>query len=145
MSKILIADDSRVHVHLLTGWLQDRGYEVMEALDSVQAWMKGLRAQPDVIVLDINMPGGSGLDVLKRLKASTKTRHIPVLVVSGSAGSEIRDLVRRLGAADMLEKPLDSEHFCRVVAGLMAQPESCIPPTTTTRRSPPESRSRSEG
>jgi two-component system cell cycle response regulator len=121
MAKILIADDSRVHVHLLTGWLHDRGYEVVEALDAVQAWMKRLRGQPDVIVLDINMPGGSGLDVLKRLKASTKTRHIPVLVVSGNAGSEIRDLVRRLGASDLLEKPLDPEHFCSAVAGLMAK------------------------
>jgi CheY-like chemotaxis protein len=78
MAKILIADDSRVHVQLLTGWLQDRGHEVVDALDSVQAWMKGLRGQPDVIVLDINMPGRSGLGVLKRLKASSKTRHIPV-------------------------------------------------------------------
>jgi two-component system cell cycle response regulator len=124
MAKILIADDSRVHVHLLRGWLQDRGYEVMEALDSVQAWMKGLRGQPDVIVLDINMPGGSGLDVLKRLKASPKTKHIPVLVVSGSLGPEIRDLVRRLGAADLLEKPLDCEQFCSAVAGLICLEQS---------------------
>jgi len=143
MAKILIADDSPVHVHLLTGWLQDRGYEVVEALDSVQAWMKGLRGQPDVIVLDINMPGGSGLDVLKRLKASTKTRHIPVLVVSGSAGSEIRDLVRRLGAADLLEKPLDSEDFCSAVAGLLAQPKSCVSPTDHDKTEPPGSRSQS--
>jgi two-component system cell cycle response regulator len=87
MAKILIADDSRVHVQLLTGWLQDRGFAVVSALDAVQAWMMGIRSQPDVIILDINMPGGSGLDVLKRLKASTKTKHIPVLVVSGSGGS----------------------------------------------------------
>jgi len=120
MVKVLIADDSRVHVHLLKGWLQDCDYEVTEALDSVQAWMKGLRNQPDVIVLDINMPGGSGLDVLKRLKASTKTQHIPVLVVSGTAGLEIRNLVRRLGAADLLEKPVDCKQFCTAVAGLVA-------------------------
>lgn len=120
MAKILIADDSRVHVHLITGWLQDQGHEVVEALDAVQAWMKGLRTQPDVIVLDINMPGGSGIDVLKRLKASVKTQHIPVIVVSGTAGTEIRDLAMRLGAADMLEKPLDCEQFRIAVAGILA-------------------------
>jgi len=120
MAKILIADDSRVHIHLLTGWLQECGFEVIEALDAVQAWMKGLRTQPNLIVLDINMPGGSGIDVLKRLKTSEKTKHIPVLVVSGSAGSDIRDLVKRLGAADLLEKPLDREQFCNAVVGLMA-------------------------
>ena len=45
MAKMLIADDSRVHVHLLRGWLQERGFDVIEALDAVQAWMKGLRSQ----------------------------------------------------------------------------------------------------
>jgi PAS domain S-box-containing protein len=63
-----------------------------------QAWMMGIRSQPDAIILDINMPGGSGIDVLKRLKTSTKTKHIPVLVVSGSGGSEMKNLVKRLGA-----------------------------------------------
>lgn len=127
MAKILIADDSRVQVHLLTGWLQQRGFEVIDALDAVQAWMKGLRSQPDVIVLDINMPGGSGIDVLKRLKASVKTRQIPVLVVSGSAGTDIRELVKRLGAADLLEKPLDCEQFCAAVAGLVVRPLGISP------------------
>ena len=41
MAKMLIADDSRVHVHLLTDWLQESGFDVIEALDAVQAWMKG--------------------------------------------------------------------------------------------------------
>jgi len=89
-------------------------------LDAVQAWMMGIRSQPDVIILDIHMPGGSGLDVLKRLKTSTKTKHIPVLVVSGSGGSEMRDLVKRLGAADLFEKPLDCGQRCAAVAGLIA-------------------------
>jgi DNA-binding response OmpR family regulator len=119
MAKILIADDSRVHVQLLTGWLQDRGFDVVSALDAVQAWMMGIRSQPDVIILDINMPGGSGIDVLKRLKTSTKTKHIPVLVVSGRGGSDMRDLVKRLGAADLFEKPLDCDQLCDAVASLI--------------------------
>jgi len=120
MAKILIADDSRVHQHLVTGWLQDQGHEVVAALDAVQAFMMGLRTQPDAIVLDINMPGGSGIDVLKKLKAAAKTQHIPIIVVSGTAGSEIRDLVKRLGAADLLEKPLDCEQFRSAVAAALA-------------------------
>lgn len=121
MAKILIADDSRVYVHLITGWLQDRGFEVVVASDAVQASMMVTRTQPDAIILDISMPGGSGVDVLKRLKASTKTKHIPVLVVSGNGGSEMRDLVKRLGAADLLEKPLDCTRFCDIVSGLIVE------------------------
>jgi CheY-like chemotaxis protein len=122
MAKVLIADDSRVYVHLITGWLQDRGLEVVVASDAVQASMMVTRAQPDAIILDISMPGGSGVDVLKRLKTSTKTKHIPVLVVSGNGGSDMRDLVKRLGAADLLEKPLDCAQFCDIVSGLIAAP-----------------------
>jgi CheY-like chemotaxis protein len=119
MAKILIADDSRVYVHLITGWLQDRGFEVVVASDAVQASMIVTRSKPDAIVLDISMPGGSGIDVLKRLKTSTKTKHIPVLVVSGNGGSEMRELVKRLGAADLLEKPLDCIPFCDILSGLI--------------------------
>jgi two-component system, cell cycle response regulator len=119
MPKILIAEDSQVHIHLLTGWLQERGYEVVVAADAIQAWMMGIRGQPNLIILDINMPAGSGIEVLKRLKSSSKTKHIPVLVISGSAGPDTRDLVKRLGAADLLEKPLDGAQLCDAVAGLL--------------------------
>jgi CheY-like chemotaxis protein len=81
MSKILVADDSRFQVALLTAALEQRGFEVVVALDGMQAGMVALRTSPDAIVLDINMPGGSGIEVLKRLKRSTKTQRIPVVVV----------------------------------------------------------------
>src|SRR5690349_8146548 len=105
MAKVLIADDSRVHIHLLTSWLEDEGFEVIPAFDAVQAWMCVTRNQPDVVVLDINMPGGSGIDVLKRLKLSAKTNRIPVVIISGNAGVDMRDFVQRLGAAELLQKP----------------------------------------
>jgi CheY-like chemotaxis protein len=129
MPKILIADDSRVYVHLISGWLHDRGFEVVVASDAIQAFVIAIQHQPDAVVLDISMPGGSGIDVLKKLKLSTKTKHIPVLVVTGNAGNEMRSLVKRLGAADLLEKPLDCAQFftilsCLTVAGAPLPPQS---------------------
>lgn len=122
MATVLIADDSRVHVQLLTGWLQDLGLEVIPTFDAIQAWVTAMRTQPNMIILDINMPGGSGIDVLKRLKNSTKTRDIPVLVISGNAGPDIRDLVKRLGAVELLEKPLGCEALCDFVSRLVVSP-----------------------
>jgi two-component system cell cycle response regulator len=122
MAKVLIADDSRVHVQLLTGWLQDLGLEVVATFDALQAWVTAIRTQPNMIILDINMPGGSGIDVLRRLKSSTKTQHIPVLVISGNAGPETRDLVKRLGAAELLEKPLNCDALCAIVSHLVVSP-----------------------
>jgi CheY-like chemotaxis protein len=118
MPKILIADDSRVYVRLVSGWLHDRGFKVAPASDAIQALVMATQQQPDVVILDISMPGGSGIDVLKKLKLSTKTKHIPVLVVTGNAGNEMRSLVKRLGAADLLEKPLDCAEFCTILSHL---------------------------
>ena len=122
MATVLIADDSRVHVQLLTDWLQDLGLEVIATFDAIQAWVTAMRTQPNLIILDINMPGGSGIEVLKRLKNSTKTRDIPVLVISGNAGPDIRDLVKRLGAFELLQKPLNGEALCAIVSPLVVSP-----------------------
>lgn len=97
MSKILVADDSRFQVALLTQALQEKGFEVVAAQDALQAGMLALRTTPDAIVLDVNMPGGSGIEVLKRLRRSTKTKSIPVVVVSGSGDSDIRQVALDLG------------------------------------------------
>jgi twitching motility two-component system response regulator PilG len=118
MAKILIADDSRLHVHLISGWLKERGFEVVVASDAIQAMVMATQCRPDAIILDISMPAGSGIDVLKKLKLSAKTKHISVLVVTGNAGSEMRNLVKRLGAVDLLKKPLDCDEFCKIVSGL---------------------------
>lgn len=90
MPKILVADDSRFQVELLRRGLQGKDFEVVVAQDALQAVMIALRTAPDATVLDINMPGGSGIEVLKRLRRSTKTRGIPVVVVSGNEDADIQ-------------------------------------------------------
>jgi CheY-like chemotaxis protein len=121
MPKILIADDSRVYVHLISGWLHNRGFKTMLASDAIQAFVMATQQQPDAVILDISMPGGSGIDVLKKLKLSTRTKQIPILVVTGNAGTEMRSLVKRLGAADLLEKPLDCAEFCTILSRLTVE------------------------
>jgi len=120
MSKILVADDSRFQVALLTKALQEKGFEVVAAQDALQAGMVALRTAPDAIVLDINMPGGSGIEVLKRLRRSTKTQRIPVVVVSGSDDSDVRQVAMELGVADFLTKPVDLDQLCRAMSNLLS-------------------------
>ncbi|MBV9180315.1 MAG: response regulator [Acidobacteria bacterium] len=107
MSKILVADDSRVQVTLFRKALLEDGFEVVAAQDALQAGMLALREAPDAIILDINMPGGSGIEVLKRLKRSSKTEHIPVVVVSGNQDPNVRQVVHELGVEEFLAKPVD--------------------------------------
>jgi CheY-like chemotaxis protein len=127
MSKILVVDDSRFQVALLTQALREKGFEVVAAQDAVQAGMVALRTAPDAIILDINMPGGSGIEVLKRLKCSTKTQRIPVVVVSGSGDSDVRQIAMELGVADFLTKPVDLDQLCRTLSSLLPVPSLNVP------------------
>lgn len=115
MPKVLIADDSRFQAQLLASYLSAKDLEVVFAADALQAWTAALRSGPQLILLDINMPGGTGIEVLKRLRMSTKTQHIPVIVVSSEEGPNIESTVRNLGAADFLRKPVAPDALCAAV------------------------------
>ena len=115
MPKVLIADDSRFQVQLLASYLRPKGFEVVSAADALQAWTAALRSSPQLILLDINMPGGTGIEVLKRLRMSTRTQHIPVIVVSGDESPGIESTVRDLGATDYLRKPVEAAQLCVAV------------------------------
>ena len=119
MAKILVADDSRFQVALLKAGLEDKGFEVVVAEDAMRAGMLALRTAPDAIVLDINMPGGSGLEVLRRLRRSSKTQHIPVVVVSGSIDAGVREVATKLGVVDFFTKPVDLDQLAKALAGLL--------------------------
>src|ERR1700739_634097 len=107
MPTVLIADDSRFQGQQLASFLTPKGWEAVFAVDALQAWMAALRSGPQLILLDINMPGGTGIEVLKRLRMSTKTQHIPVIVVSGDENPATEETARRLGAVDFLHKPVE--------------------------------------
>ena len=105
--KVLVADDDKILLHLVSTRLRAAGWQVEVAVDAMQAVMMAMRGSPDVIVLDINMPGGKGTEALSKIKASTKTALIPVLVVSGSIDPQDEVRMRALGAAAYLAKPVD--------------------------------------
>lgn len=114
MPKILIADDSRFQRELLASFLPATDFEPVFAGDALQAWMAALRSAPQLILLDI-MPGGTGLEVLKRLRMSSKTQQIPVIVVSSEEDPASESLARSLGALVFLHKPVKQEQLCAAV------------------------------
>jgi CheY-like chemotaxis protein len=76
---------------------------------------------PALIIHDINMPGGTGLEALKKLKLSAKTSVIPVVVVSASDDATMPEQVRTLGAVDYLAKPIDPEQLVGAVNRALEQ------------------------
>jgi DNA-binding response OmpR family regulator len=107
--RVLIADDDRILTHLLSSRLQAMGWAVDVALDAMQAVMFTRQHGPDIIVLDIAMPGGTGRQALHSLKASSKLRGIPVIVLSGSVDPDEEAKILALGAVEFLRKPIDAE------------------------------------
>lgn len=105
--KILIADDDLALTHMLSARLKAIGFKPITAQDAVQAWLAIFRNVPAVVILDLHMPGGTGRAVLRSLKLSTKTRHIPVIAISGLEGNGVADEVKALGADIFMPKPLD--------------------------------------
>jgi DNA-binding response OmpR family regulator len=124
MPKILIADDSRFQLTLLDRELKAKGFELMAAEDGLQASRLALRAQPDAIVLDLQMPGGSGLEVLKRLKRSAKTKSIPVIMLTANQEPETRERAISLGASEFLQKPVNLDELARKLSDLVKLTDS---------------------
>ena len=121
--RVLIADDDRVTVQLLTSVLKANGYEVRAAYDSMQAFMFAVRETPDAIILDIGMPGGGGLNVLQRLKSSTKTHAIPVVVLTALTDPKLPDQAKALGADAFIMKPVVADQLRSTLERVLEPPQ----------------------
>jgi CheY-like chemotaxis protein len=105
---LLVEDDGWLR-YVMAELLADDGYEVVEATTGTQALALVAERAPDVVVLDLNLPELSGLDVLHELRASERTFTLPVIVMSGALDGETRHRLTRLEerADDVIEKPVD--------------------------------------
>ena len=106
-AKILIVDDVAVNTRLLTARLKAQYYQVMSVSDGFSAIQQASIWQPDLILLDIMMPGMDGFECCRQLKLAGPTQHIPVIMLT--ALGEISERVKglRVGADDFLTKPID--------------------------------------
>ena len=112
---IIVADDDKVLSRMICGVLHEEGHITLPAFDSIQTLMFAMKQPPDLVLLDIQMPGGTGVEVLRKLRASVKTAHVPVIVISGSKNPKLPDEVISLGAAKFLPKPIQPEVLVEAV------------------------------
>jgi DNA-binding response OmpR family regulator len=112
-SKVLVVDDEHDFSKALKIRLKTRGYDVILAYDSLQAILIANQEKPDLIILDIMIPGEDGFIVTERLKQSQATRHIPILFLTGVPGGEGRAL--KLGASGYIMKPYHPERLLETI------------------------------
>ena len=110
---ILVVDDTPANLQLLSGMLKDCGYKVRPALSGELALQTARHSPPDLILLDITMPGLSGYDVAAQLKQDENLRKIPIIFIS--ALTETLDKVRAFTVGvDYVTKPFHYEVVARV-------------------------------
>ncbi len=114
-TRALIVDDSRTVVFALKKILRSAGFITFEALDAEAAVDLARAEKPDLIFLDIILPGANGFSVLRTLRRDPGTRHIPVIMISGNEQATELFFGSRIGADDFMKKPFSRfEVFARI-------------------------------
>ena len=109
MIKILIIDDERPIRETLEMFLREKGYEVATSEDGKQGLEAVQRERPEIVILDIRLPGMDGLEVLRRIKE--KGEETQVIMITAYHDKETTKQAMKLGAYEYIHKPLDADEF----------------------------------
>ena len=124
---ILVVDDDEDLVRSLGIRLRRKGYEVYTAMDGNQAVMQAHKHQPDLVILDIMMPAGSGFKVMDKLSMSTLTMGTPVIVLTAFDSEETRVQAKALGAFRYLVKPFSFDVLLFAVSEALGESQDIEP------------------
>jgi len=124
---IVLVDDNNDYRALIKSLLESSAYEVIEAANGALALPLILRAQPDLVIVDFNMPKMNGYELIEQIRSRAETRAIPIIMFTGAANRRhLRTM--DMGVADFLEKPVPNKTFLRSVAKALGLAESEPPP-----------------
>lgn len=105
--RVLVVEDNELNMELITDVLELAGFEVMQATDGPSGVEAAALNQPDLVLMDLQLPGMDGLEATRRLKAAPATRNIPVLAVTSHAMKGGRDKALAEGCAGYITKPIE--------------------------------------
>lgn len=119
--RIIYVEDNPANFVLVRKVLEVHGEYVVEQADSGEAgWERIVLAPPALVLLDLDLPGLSGIELARRLQADERLRSIPIVAISASVMKDERAQARQAGCAWFLEKPFDIQELRRVVAATIA-------------------------
>ncbi len=116
---VLIVEDNELNLKLFTDLLQAQGYEVISTRDGMAALDLAREHAPDLILMDIQLPEVSGIDVTKWLKADEELKHIPVIAVTAFAMKGDEEKIRASGCEAYMSKPISVSTFLETIAGFL--------------------------
>jgi two-component system cell cycle response regulator DivK len=119
--KILIVEDNELNMKLFHDLLDSQGYEVLQTREGLQALAIAREHRPDLILMDIQLPEISGLEVTKWLKDDEELNHIPVIAVTAFAMKGDEERIRQGGCEAYISKPISVISFLETVRKHLAQ------------------------
>jgi CheY-like chemotaxis protein len=141
-ARILVVDDDAEIRQLLGEELRDLGHESFYAGDGVQALSLVRRERPDLILLDLRLPGGDGFAVLERLARIPEVAYIPVIVLSGMRGPDVEERAMMLGAREFVHKSFNGNNLAEAIERALVGKQPADEPLQAPPLSPPGDGSR---
>lgn len=122
MKKILVIEDNPLNLELATDLLEAAGFAVLAASDAEEGIQIARTAVPDLILMDVGLPGMDGLAAAQALKQDPQTRSVPIVALTAHAmkGDEAKALA--VGCAGYLTKPIDTRTFTKTISAFMTSP-----------------------
>ena len=117
--KVLIVEDNELNLKLFCDLLKAHGYDADAVRDGRDAFAKALECQPDLIIMDIQLPNVSGLELIERIKADATLGHIPIMAVTAYAAKGDEERIRAAGAEAYISKPVPLAKFVEAVRSLL--------------------------
>ncbi len=119
MATILLVEDNEMNRDMLSRRLQRRGYDVIAAVDGEEGVALARAEAPDVVIMDLSLPGIDGWEATRRLKESPETKPIPVLALTAHAMAGDRERALEAGCDDFDTKPIDLPRLLAKVEALL--------------------------
>ena len=116
---VLIVEDNTLHMKMMNDLLQASGYEVLKSIDGNDVMVLVKEHRPDLIVMDIQLPGISGLELTQMLKADDELKHIPVIAVTAFAMRGDEKAILEAGCDDYAAKPISVPMLLEKIANLL--------------------------
>jgi two-component system, cell cycle response regulator DivK len=121
MHKILLVEDNEPNRVMLARRLERRGYQVLMAPDGEEGYALARAEKPDLILMDISLPGMNGWQVIELLKAESRTREIPLIVLTAHALIDDRARAIASGCDDYYAKPVDFQRLLEAMNRLLVE------------------------
>ena len=113
--KVLIVEDNELNMKLFNDLLEAHGYETVQATEGKMALEVAKKEIPDLVLMDIQLPEVSGLEVTRWMKNDDNLKHIPIIAVTAFAMKGDEDKIREGGCEDYISKPISVKKFIAVV------------------------------